>query len=182
MEIMMTGSPEDICLFACSPQSPGDTWQLRSCLAQEGGCWSPRDTWRLRCCAEPRGHVTTSELPRARSGSPSRGDTWRPRSCPQPEGGSCCLDLKLVRGGTRSSGYRQWPRAHPGRGCEPVGGANILFPRNLSESSCVGISKRWCSTTNTWRPTIRADVAMLAEPSCTAVPRGSLLLNGNRGA
>jgi hypothetical protein len=35
---------------------------------------------------------------------------------------------------------------------------------------------------DTWRPTIRADVAMLAEPSRTAVPRGPLLLSGNRGA
>jgi hypothetical protein len=31
MEIMMAGSTEDICLFACSPQSPGDTWRPRSC-------------------------------------------------------------------------------------------------------------------------------------------------------
>jgi hypothetical protein len=51
--------------------------------------------------------MAAPELPRAGSGSPSRGDTWQPRSCPQPGGGSHCLDLKLVRGGTRSSGYRQ---------------------------------------------------------------------------
>jgi hypothetical protein len=53
----MAGSPRDICLFACSPQSPGDTWQLRSCHAPEGGCWSLSDTWWPRSCPEPPGHV-----------------------------------------------------------------------------------------------------------------------------
>jgi hypothetical protein len=95
------------------------------------------------------------------------------------------------------------PRAHLGRGYEPAGGGNILSPRNLSESLCVGIPKRWCSMTDTWRPMIRADVgipkqwcstadtwrptiraivAMLTEPSHAAVPRGPLLLIGNREA
>jgi hypothetical protein len=124
MEIMMAGLLEDICLFAYSPQSPSNTWRPRSCP-------KPRGTWRPQCCPEPgagaqaagtrgdpgaapirerepelRGHVVAPELPRARSGSPSRGDTWRRQSCSQPGSGSRCLDLKLVRGGTRSSGYR----------------------------------------------------------------------------
>jgi hypothetical protein len=41
------------------------------------------------------------------------------------------LDLELVCGGTRSSGCRQRPRAHLGRGYEPVGGANFLAPRSV---------------------------------------------------
>jgi hypothetical protein len=60
MEIMMTGSSEDICLFACSPQSPGDTWQL--CHAPKCGCWSPSDTWRPRCYPQPWGHVAAPAL------------------------------------------------------------------------------------------------------------------------
>jgi hypothetical protein len=72
---------------------------------------------------EPWGHMATPELPRARSGSPSRGDTWQPQSCPQPGGGSRCLDLKLIRGGTRSSGYRQCC----GLCWEPFSGAVDLF-------------------------------------------------------
>jgi hypothetical protein len=94
MEIMMVGPPEDICLLAGSPQSPGIRDGPIAALSQ---VWEP----------EPRGHVAAPELPRARSGSSSRGDTWQPRSCPQPGGGSRCLDLKLVHGGTRSSGYQQ---------------------------------------------------------------------------
>jgi hypothetical protein len=84
------------------------------------------------------GYVAAPELPRAKSRS--RGDTWQPRSCLSPGGRSWsrCLDSKLVRGGTRSSGYQQWPRVHPGRGCEPTGGANILFPCSLSESCTLG--------------------------------------------
>jgi hypothetical protein len=74
------------------------------------------------------------------------------------------------------------PRVHLGRGCEPAGGANILFPRSLSESLCAGILKRWCSTADVWRPTIHMDVAMLMEPSRAVAPRGPLLLSGNRGA
>jgi hypothetical protein len=46
MEIMMAGLLEDICLFAYSPQSPGNTWRPRSYP-------KPRGTWRLRCCPEP---------------------------------------------------------------------------------------------------------------------------------
>jgi hypothetical protein len=67
MEIMMAGSPDDICLLACSPQSPGTRGGPRAALSREGEL-------------EPRGHVAAPELPRARSGSPSRWDTWRPRS------------------------------------------------------------------------------------------------------
>jgi hypothetical protein len=88
----------------------------------------------------------------------------------------------LVRGVPGPQDTDNGPRAHPGRGCEPTGGANILSPRSLSESLYVGILKRWCSTADTWRPTIHTDVAMLTESSCAIVPRGPLLLSGNRGA
>jgi hypothetical protein len=132
MEIMMAGSPEDICLFTCSPQSLGTRGGPGAALSWEGGL-SCGDTWGPQSCPEPtagvratgthgspgatpsqewepepRGHVAAPELPRAGSGSLSRGDTWWPRSCPQPGGVSRCLGLKLVRGGTRSSRYRQW--------------------------------------------------------------------------
>jgi hypothetical protein len=40
---------------------------------------------------EPWGHMAALELPRAGSGSSSRGDTWQPRSCPQPEVGAVVL-------------------------------------------------------------------------------------------
>jgi hypothetical protein len=79
-------------------------------------------------------------------------------------------------------GIDNGPRAHPGRGYEPAGGANILSSCSLSESLYVGILKRWRSMADTWRPMIRADIAMLAEPSRVAVPRGPLLLSGNCGA
>jgi hypothetical protein len=65
MEILMARSPEDICLFACSPQNPG------AALSQE------REP-------EPRGHVAAPELPRAGSRSSSHGDTWLPQSYPEP--------------------------------------------------------------------------------------------------
>jgi hypothetical protein len=156
MEIMMAGSPEDICLLACSPQSPGirdvpgaapsrerepeprghvaapdlpragngspshgDACQPQICLelGAEARAMGTRGgpgaapSWERE--PEPLGHVVAPKLPRAGSGSPSRGDTWQPRSCPQSGGRSRCLDLKLVRGGTRSSGYRQWPPGPP---------------------------------------------------------------------
>jgi hypothetical protein len=70
MEIMMARSPEDICLLACSLQSPGTRDGPGAAPSREGE-------------PEPRGHVASSELPRVRNGSLSRGDTWRPRSCPE---------------------------------------------------------------------------------------------------
>jgi hypothetical protein len=69
-----------------------------------------------------------------------------------------------------------------GEAANPRVGANILSPCSLSEFLYVGIPKRQCSTADMWRPTIRADVVMLTEPSRTAVPRGPLLLSGNRRA
>jgi hypothetical protein len=168
MEIMMVRLPEDICLFVCSPQSPGDTWQLQCYPAPEGGCWSSNDTWWPRTCpsrggtwwpwrcpelgagARAVGARGGPELPRAGSRSLSHGDTWRPQSCPHPGGGSHCLDLKLVRGVPGPQGTDSGPRDYPGRGCEPAGGANILSTCSLSESLCVGILKRWCSTYDTW--------------------------------
>jgi hypothetical protein len=70
MVIMMAGLAEDICLLDCSLQSPETRGGPRAALSREGE-------------PEPRGHVASPELPRARNGSPSRGDTWRPRSCPE---------------------------------------------------------------------------------------------------
>jgi hypothetical protein len=119
MEIMMAGSPEDICLFVCSPQSPRDTWRPRSCPESGGGARATGTRGGTRATPsrerepEPQRHVADPELPRAGSRSLSRGDTWRPRSCPQSGGGSRCLDLKLVRGCTRSSGYQQCPTGPP---------------------------------------------------------------------
>jgi hypothetical protein len=75
MEIMMAGPPEDICLLACSPQSLGTRGGPGAAPSQE---WEPK----------PRGHVASLELPRARSGSPSRGDPWWPRSCLEPGEGA----------------------------------------------------------------------------------------------
>jgi hypothetical protein len=72
MEILMAGSLEDICLLACSPQSPGTCGGPGAAPGWEGE-------------PEPWGHVTSPELPQAGNGSPSRGDTWRPRSCPSWE-------------------------------------------------------------------------------------------------
>jgi hypothetical protein len=62
MEIMMTGSPEDICLLACNPQSPRTRGGLGAAPSREGE-------------PEPRGHVASPELPRAENRSLSRGDT-----------------------------------------------------------------------------------------------------------
>jgi hypothetical protein len=50
MEIMMTGSPEDICLLAYSPQSPGT-------------CGGPGATPSREGEPEPWGHVASPELP-----------------------------------------------------------------------------------------------------------------------
>jgi hypothetical protein len=46
MEIMMAGSPEDICLLACSPQSSG----IRDI---PGAALSRGDTWQPQICPEP---------------------------------------------------------------------------------------------------------------------------------
>jgi hypothetical protein len=56
----------------------------------------------------------------------------------------------LYAGVPGPQGTDSGPRAHPGRGCEPTGVANILSSRSLSESLYVGIPKRWCSTADTW--------------------------------
>jgi hypothetical protein len=94
--------------------------------------------------------MAAPELPRAGSGSPSRGDTWQPRSCPQPGGGSRCLDLKLARGGTRSSGYRQWPPGPPRERMRSRGWGQTSFPRAAFLSLYVlgfqsgGVSRLMC--------------------------------------
>jgi hypothetical protein len=134
MEVMMAGSPEDICLFACSPQSPGDTWRPQSYLETGAGDRATRTRGSPRAVPsrgrepEPWGHVEAPELPRAESGSPSHGDMWRPRSCPHSRGGSHCLDLNLVHGGTRSLGYRQWPLGPPRERLRTHGWGQHPFP------------------------------------------------------
>jgi hypothetical protein len=134
MEIMMIGSPEDICLLACSPQNPEDTWRPRSCPRPGGGaqtvgtCGIPGAAPSRERESESRGHVAASELPRAGSGSLSHGDTWQPQSYPQSGGGSRCLDLKLVRRGTRSLGYRQWPPGPPRERMRTRGWGQHAFP------------------------------------------------------
>jgi hypothetical protein len=64
---------------------------------------------------ELRGRLATSELPLAGRREPFL--TW-----------------SLYTGVPDSQGTDSGPWAHPRRGCEPVGGANILSPRSLSES------------------------------------------------
>jgi hypothetical protein len=49
IEIMMAGPPEDICLLACSPQSPETRGSPGAALSREGE-------------PEPRGHVPSPEL------------------------------------------------------------------------------------------------------------------------
>jgi hypothetical protein len=66
------------------------------------------------------------------------------------EAGAVALTLSLYAGIHSPQGTDSGPQANPGRGCEPAGGANILSPRSLSESLCVGIPKQWCSTADTW--------------------------------
>jgi hypothetical protein len=69
MEIMMAGLPEDICLFAYSLQSPGDTWWPQSYPKSEGGARAagtrdgPKAAPSRERVPEPWGHVTASELP-----------------------------------------------------------------------------------------------------------------------
>jgi hypothetical protein len=69
MEIMMAGLPEDICLFAYSLQSPGDTWWPQSWLepgagdravGTHGGPGAGPSRERK---PEPQGHVVAPELP-----------------------------------------------------------------------------------------------------------------------
>jgi hypothetical protein len=57
MGIMMAGPPEDICLLAGSPQSPGIHGGPGAVLSREQEL-------------EPRGHVAVSELPSARRREP----------------------------------------------------------------------------------------------------------------
>jgi hypothetical protein len=83
------------------------------------------------------------ELPRA-AGTPGGLGAALSR-----EAGAIVLTWSLYAGVPGPQGTDSGPQAHPGRGCEPTGGANILSPRSLSESLCVGIPKWWCSTADT---------------------------------
>jgi hypothetical protein len=99
MEIMMAGSPEDICLLACNPQSPGTRGDPGATPCQEGE-------------PEPRGHVTSPELPRAGNGSPSHGDTWWPRSCPELGAGARAARTLGVPGAAPSREWEPEPWGH----------------------------------------------------------------------
>jgi hypothetical protein len=120
---------------------------------------------------------------------PSCGGTWRPRSCPEPgaearavgtpaglgaalsrEAGAVFLTWSLYVGVPGPQGTDSGPWAHRWRGCELAGGANILFPRNLSESLCVGIPKQWCSTADT--SPRRADAGAGRHPEGLGRPPG----------
>jgi hypothetical protein len=69
MEIMMAGSSENICLFTCSLQSPGDTWWPQSYPESGGRARAvgtrdgPEAAPSRERVPEPRGHVAASELP-----------------------------------------------------------------------------------------------------------------------
>jgi hypothetical protein len=118
--------------------------------------------------------MAAPELPRATGarGGPgatlSHEGTWRPRSWPEPgagarvtgthgglgaalsrEEGAIVLTWSLYEGVPGPQATDSGPWAHPGRGYKPAGGTNILSPRSLSKSLCVGIPKQWCSTADT---------------------------------
>jgi hypothetical protein len=64
-------------------------------------------------------------------------------------------DLELVRRVPGLQGTDSGPRAHLRRSSEPVGGANILFPRRFSEfCTLVFRSGRTVLPMDAWWPTI----------------------------
>jgi hypothetical protein len=79
------------------------------------------------------GHAAVPELPQAGRWESEPWDT-RPRAPAL----NFVLNWSLYVGVPGPQGTDSGPRAHPGRGCEPVGGANILFPCSLSESCTLG--------------------------------------------
>jgi hypothetical protein len=106
-------------------------------------------TWQPRCYPEPRGHVAAPELPRAGSGSRVTGTHGGLGAALSREEGAIVLTWSLYEGVPGPQGTDSGPWAHPGRGYKPAGGTNILSPRSLSKSLCVGIPKQWCSTADT---------------------------------
>jgi hypothetical protein len=101
-----------------------DTWRPRSCPGLGSGSWSGRTRGGPRAApgwaagARAAGHVAAPELPRAGQREPEPQDTWRRRSSPQ-------------QGVPDLQGTDSGPRAHLGRGCERVGGANFSAPRSV---------------------------------------------------
>jgi hypothetical protein len=98
------------------PKLPGSQGERRMCsLACTHWCMQvkvPRAALRREREPEPRGHVVAPELPRAGSGSSSRGDTWRPWSYPEPGAGARAVG---TRGGPRAAPSRERklePRGH----------------------------------------------------------------------
>jgi hypothetical protein len=68
MEIMMAGSPEDICLLACSPQSPGTRGDPGAATSRGGaratgtrGVSGATPSWEWG--PKLRGHMAAPELP-----------------------------------------------------------------------------------------------------------------------
>jgi hypothetical protein len=118
MEIIMTGSPGDIYLIACS---------FRAALIQKAGararttCGSPGAAPSREMGARATGtRGGPGAAPSWEAGAGATGIRSSPGATPSREAGAealghagtCarlafCLDLELVRGGTRSSRYRQ---------------------------------------------------------------------------
>jgi hypothetical protein len=80
---------------------------------------------------------TRDSLGAAPSRKARAGDMWRPWSCPEPGGRSrglrtrghalsFVLTWSLYERVPDPQGTDSGPQAHPGRGCEPTGGPNIL--------------------------------------------------------
>jgi hypothetical protein len=85
-------------------------------------------------------HGSPGAAPSREAGAVTVGIRGSPGVNPRPGGRSRshCLDLKLVCGVPDTQGTNSGPRAHPRRGCEPTGGANIPFPCSLSKSCTLG--------------------------------------------
>jgi hypothetical protein len=160
MEILMAGSPEDICLLAYSPQSPGTRGGPGAAPSWEGnpepgtgaravgthGGPGAALSWERK--PEPRGHMASPELPR--DGNGARAARTRGSFGATLSQEAAAIVLSLDAGVPDPQGTDSGLWAHLGRGCEPTFGANILSPRSLSEPLCAGILKRWCSAADAW--------------------------------
>jgi hypothetical protein len=108
MEIMMTESPEDICLLAYSPQSPGTCGGPGATRVGRG---SPTrgDTWHLRSCPEPGAgtratgtHDGPRSYPELGAGARAAGTCDGPGAAPsweqepEPEGHVAASELPLA--------------------------------------------------------------------------------------
>jgi hypothetical protein len=73
MKIMMAGSPEDICLFACNPQSLRGHVMAPELPRAGSGSPSREDTWRPWSCPQPGGGSHFLDLKLVRGGTWSSG-------------------------------------------------------------------------------------------------------------